>query len=159
MSNASQSTETVRFRTTVHQSGKTTTGIIVPPEVIERLGSGKRPAVKVGIGEYSYRSTIASMGGQYMISLSAENRAGAGVAAGDEIDVELELDSQPREIEVPEDLAEALAGDAVARQFFEGLSYSKKLWFVLQVTGAKTGETRQRRVEKVFGMLQEGRTA
>jgi Bacteriocin-protection, YdeI or OmpD-Associated/Domain of unknown function (DUF1905) len=147
----------MRFRTTIVQSGKTTTGIQVPDEVMEALGSGKRPAVKVTVNGYSYRSTVASMGGVFMVSLSAEHRAGAGVAGGDEVEVDLELDSAPREVTVPPDLAAALDAEPAARATFDGLSYSNKSWHVLQVTGAKTEETRQRRIAKSVEALKQGR--
>jgi hypothetical protein len=93
----------VRFRSTVELGGKTATGIPVPAEVVAALGSHKRPAVRVTLGAHSYRSTVAPMGGRFMFPVSAENRAGAGVAAGDEVDVELELDTEPRELAVPPD--------------------------------------------------------
>jgi Domain of unknown function (DUF1905)/Bacteriocin-protection, YdeI or OmpD-Associated len=134
----------MRFRTTVRQSGKTTTGIQVPDEVIEALGSGKRPAVKVTVNGYTYRSTVAVLGGGYMVSLSAEHRAGAGVAGGDEVDVDLELDTAPREVVVPADLAAALDAEPAARRTFDGLSYSNKSWHVLQVEGAKTEDPNRR---------------
>jgi hypothetical protein len=146
----------MRFRTTVRQSGKTTTGIQVPDEVIEALGSGKRPAVKVTVNGYTYRSTVA-MGGVYMVSVSAEHRAGAGVAGGDEVDVDLELDTAPREVAVPADLAAALDAEPAARRTFDGLSYSNRSWHVLQVDGAKTEETRQRRIAKSVAALKQGR--
>ncbi len=101
----------IRFRTTIVQSGKNTTGIEVPPEVVEALGAGKRPKVKVTIGDYTYRSSLASMGGVPMVSLSAENRAGAGVGGGDEVEVELAVDLEERTVTVPPDLAAAI--DAV----------------------------------------------
>jgi hypothetical protein len=147
----------MRFRTTIVQSGKTTTGIQVPDEIVEALGSGKRPAVKVTVNGYSYRSTVASMGGVFMVSLSAEHRAGAGVAGGDEVEVDLELDSAPREVTVPPELAAALDAEPAARATFDGLSYSNKSWHVLQVTGAKTEETRQRRITKSVEALKQGR--
>jgi bacteriocin resistance YdeI/OmpD-like protein/uncharacterized protein DUF1905 len=147
----------MRFRTTIVQTGKTTTGIEVPDEVMEALGSGKRPAVKVTVNGYSYRSTVASMGGRSMVSLSAEHRAGAGVAGGDEVEVDMELDTAPREVTVPDDLAAALDAEPAARATFDGLSYSNKSWHVLQVTGAKTEETRQRRIAKSVEALRQGR--
>jgi Bacteriocin-protection, YdeI or OmpD-Associated/Domain of unknown function (DUF1905) len=147
----------MRFRTTIVQSGKTATGIQVPDEVVEALGSGKRPAVKVTVNGYSYRNTVASMGGVFMVSLSAEHRAGAGVAGGDEVEVDLELDSAPREVTVPPDLAAALDAEPAARATFDGLSYSNKSWHVLQVTGAKTEETRQRRIARSVEALKQGR--
>ena len=147
----------MRFRTTIVQSGKTATGIEVPDEVMEALGSGKRPAVKVTLNGYSYRSTVASMGGKSMVSLSAEHRAGAGVAGGDEVDVDIDLDTAPREVDVPADFAAALAGEPEARRTFDGLSYSNKSWHVLQVEGAKTDETRRRRITKSVDILKQGR--
>jgi hypothetical protein len=147
----------VRFRTTIQQSGKTTTGIQVPEQVIEALGSGKRPAVKVTINGYSYRSTVAVLGGRYMVGVSAEHRAGAGVAGGDEVDVDIELDTAPREVRVPADLAAALAAEPAARRTFGGLSYSNKSWHVLQVEGAKTDETRRRRIARSVDILKQGR--
>jgi hypothetical protein len=147
----------MRFRTTIVQSGKTATGIQVPDEVVEALGSGKRPAVKVTVNGYSYRNTVASMGGVFMVSLSAEHRAGAGVAGGDEVEVDLELDSAPREVTVPPELAAALDAEPAARATFDGLSYSNKSWHVLQVTEAKTEETRQRRIARSVEALKQGR--
>jgi Bacteriocin-protection, YdeI or OmpD-Associated/Domain of unknown function (DUF1905) len=147
----------MRFRTTIVQSGKNTTGIQVPDEVVEALGSGRRPAVEVTVNGYSYRSTVASMGGVFMVSLSAEHRAGAGVGGGDEVEVDLELDSAPREVTVPPELVAALDAEPAARATFDGLSYSNKSWHVLQVTGAKTDETRQRRIARSVETLRQGR--
>jgi hypothetical protein len=147
----------MRFRTTIVQSGKTATGIEVPGEVMEALGSGRRPAVRVTINGYSYRSTVASLGGKSMVGLSAEHRAGAGVAGGDEVEVDLELDTTPREVTVPADLAAALDAEPAARATFDGLSYSNRSWHVLQVTGAKTEETRRRRVTRSVEALRQGR--
>ena len=147
----------MRFHTTIQQSGKTATGIRVPEEIIEALGSGKRPAVKVTINGYTYRSTVAVMGGVYMVGVNATNRASAGVAGGDEVDVDIDLDVAPREVTVPTDLAAALDAEPEARRTFDSLSYSNKSWHVLQVTGAKTDETRQRRIAKSTNILKEGR--
>jgi hypothetical protein len=146
----------VRFRTTIQQSGKTATGIQVPEQVIEALGSGKRPAVTVTINGYTYRSTVAVMGGEYMIGVSAEHRAGAGVAGGDEVEVDIELDTAPREVSIPADFAAALDAEPAARRTFDGLSYSNKSWHALQVEGAKT-TTRQRRIAKSVDILKQGR--
>jgi hypothetical protein len=147
----------LRFRTTILQSGKTATGIQVPAEVVEALGSGKRPAVKVTLNGYTYRSTVAVLGGAYMVGVNAEHRAAAGVAGGDEVDVEMELDAAPREVTVPADLAAALDAEPDARRTFDGLSYSNKSWHVLQIAGAKTDETRQRRIAKSVVVLKQGR--
>jgi hypothetical protein len=147
----------MRFSTTIEQNGKTATGIRVPDEVVEALGSGKRPAVTVTINGYTYRNTIAVMGGVFMVGVSAEHRAGAGVAGGDEVDVDIALDTAPREVTVPDDFAAALDAEPKARATFDGLSYSNRSWHVLQVTGARTDETRQRRIGKSVDMLREGR--
>src|SRR4029453_15775170 len=108
----------VRFRTTIQQSGKTATGIQVPEQGIEALGSGKRPAVTVTINGYTYSSTVAVMGGEYMIGVSAEHRAGAGVAGGDEVEVDIELDTAPREVSIPADFAAPLEAAPAARRAF-----------------------------------------
>jgi hypothetical protein len=143
----------VRFRTTIVQSGKSITGIEVPAGVVASLGTSKRLPVRVTINGYTYRSTIAVMGGRFMISLSAENRKSAGVSGGGETEVVLELDEAPREVTVPADLAEALAEDPEAKRVFDGLSYSRKQAHVLSVEGAKTSDTRQRRIAKAIGAL------
>ena len=147
----------MRFRTTLQLEGKTATGFRVPPEVVEALGQGKRPPVSVTINGYTYRSTIAAYGDVFMLPLAAENRAGAGVKAGDELDVDLELDAAPRDVAVPPDFAAALDADPAARRTFDGLSNSNKKWHVLSIEGAKTDETRQRRIGKSVATLHEGR--
>src|SRR5690348_14805627 len=126
----------MRFRGELMLNGKTATGIPVPDEIVAGLGAGKRPAVRVTLGTYTYRTTIAPMGGDYWIGVSAEHRAGAGVAAGELLDVEVEVDDAPRTVDVPEDLAAALAGDAKARAFFEGLSYTNRNTYVQWVASA-----------------------
>lgn len=148
----------MRFRATVLLGGKTATGIPVPAHVVEGLGAGKRPPVRVTVGAHSYRSSVAVMGGQFLLPLSAQNRASAGVAAGDEVDVDIELDDDPREVVVPPDFAAALEADEAARRSFEGLSYSNKSGHVLAIEGAKTPETRQRRIAKAVRLLAEGRS-
>ncbi|MGC7096228.1 YdeI/OmpD-associated family protein [Amycolatopsis lurida] len=147
----------MKFRTKIELGGKTATGFAVPTEVVEALGSGKRPAVTVTIDDYSYRSTVAVMGGRYLVPLSAENRTAAGVSADDEVEVDLVLDTKPREVEVPPDFAEALAAEPAAKAFFDSISYSDKRWHVLSVEGAKKPETRTRRIEKSVSMLKHGR--
>ena len=147
----------MKFHTTLLQSGKTATGIEVPVEIVEALGSSKKPAVTVTINGHTYRTSIASMGGKFMLPVSAEHREAAKVAGGDEIDVELELDTAPRVLNVPDDLNQALDNEPEARRFFDSLSYSNRLRHVLSVEGAKTDETRQRRIEKSVSTLKEGR--
>lgn len=143
----------MRFRGTVELGGKTATGIEVPPEVVERLGSGKRPAVNVTINGHTYRSTIASMGGRYLLPLSAENRAAAHTRAGDEVEVDVELDTAPRTVDVPDDFRAALDADPTARTRFDALAYSHQRRHVLAINEAKAPETRQRRIAKSIEML------
>jgi hypothetical protein len=145
----------MHFQAVIQQRGKTATGIEVPPEVVNGLGAGKRPAVRVTINGYTYRSTVAVMGGAFMLPISADNRCAAGVAGGDEVHVELELDAEPREVEVPADLAAALDRDTSAQRVFNELSYSAKRRHTLSVEGAKTPETRQRRIDAVVTSLRE----
>jgi hypothetical protein len=140
----------MKFSSTILASGKTATGIPVPESVVTALDAGKRIPVVVTINGYSYRSSIVFYTGQFLIALSAENRAGAGVSAGDEIEVDVALDDQPREVEVPPALAEALAQDSDAASAFAALSYSKKRAIVLSIEAAKTDETRSRRVAKAL---------
>jgi hypothetical protein len=147
------------FHSVVKLGGKTATGIPVPEEVVTSLGSSKRPPVRVTINGHTYRSTLASRGGQFMLPISAENRSSAGVAAGDEVEVDIELDTAPREVTVPPDLAEALERDVDAKRFFEELSYSQKQRHVLPIEQAKTAETRQRRIDKALSMLREVRSS
>jgi hypothetical protein len=147
----------MRFRTTLLSNGKTATGIQVPDEVVAALGSGRKPAVKVTIAGHTYRSTVASRGERYLVGVSAENRERAGVAAGDEIDVDLELDTEPREVAVPPDLMAAFARDRRAATFFDTLTPSQKQWYALPIEQAKAAATRERRVAKALAMLREGR--
>jgi Bacteriocin-protection, YdeI or OmpD-Associated/Domain of unknown function (DUF1905) len=147
----------MRFRTTILQGDKTATGIEVPEEIVAALGSGKRAKVLVTINGYTYRNSVAPMGGVYMVGVSADVRQAAGVAGGDEVDVDIELDTAPREVNVPDDFATALDAVPAARRTFEALSYSNKSWHVLQIDGAKTDETRQRRIAKSVEALRDGR--
>ena len=147
----------VRFRTTILQNDKTATGIQVPDEVVTALGAGKRPKVSVTIKGYTYRSSIATVDGRSMVGVSATVREGAAVAGGDTVDVDIELDTAPREVTVPPDFASALKREPDAKRFFEGLTFSKQRWHVESIEGAKTPETRQRRIDKSVDMLREGR--
>jgi hypothetical protein len=139
------------------QAGKNTTGIRVPDDVVESLGAGKRPKVTVTIKDYNYRNSIAVLDGVYMVGMSAEHRSAAGVAGGDEVDVDIALDVAPREVSVPEDFAAALRAEPNAQRFFEGLSYTDRRWHVLSVEGAKSAETRERRIVKSVDMLRARR--
>jgi uncharacterized protein YdeI (YjbR/CyaY-like superfamily) len=146
-----------KFQTTLLAAGKTATGIEVPANVIEGFGSSKKPAVKVTINAYEYRSTVAVMAGKFMLPVSAEHRAGAKIAAGDTVNVTLELDAAPRVLDVPQDFLDALEVDVVAKTFFEDLSYSNKRRFVLSIEEAKTPETRARRIVKSVETLRAGK--
>jgi hypothetical protein len=143
------------FRAVIQLNGKTATGIPVPPEVVDGLGQGKRPRVRVTIAGHTYRSSVAVMGGTFMLPVSAEHRAAAGIAAGDEVEVELTPDLEPREVELPPDFARALGQDPGASRSFGQLSYSRQQRYVLDVTGAKTPQTRERRIAKAIGELRQ----
>jgi len=145
----------MKFRAKVLLAGKTATGIRVPAEVVESLGPSRRPAVRVTINGYAYRSSVATLGGAFMVGISGEVHSRAGVSAGDLVDVAIELDPEPHEVTVPADFAAALKRDARATRFFESLSYSKKRRFVLSIEGAKTSETRHRRIASALRMLRE----
>ncbi len=147
----------MRFHTTILQGDKTATGIRIPDEIMTGLGAGRKPPVRVTINGHSYRSTVATVDGRPMVGISAENRAGAGVAGGDAVDVDIELDSEPRQVTVPADFAMALDAEPAARRTFDGLSYSNQSWHTLQIDGAKSEETRQRRIARSVDALREGR--
>ena len=142
----------VTFTTTIKMDGNNT-GIEVPPEVIAQLGTSKKPPVVVTVAGYTYRNTVAVMGGLYMISLSKANREAAGVKGGDKVEVTLELDTAPRTVDVPDDLAVALAAKPGARAAFDASSPSKRKEFVRQVEDAKTQETRDRRIAGIVAKL------
>lgn len=143
----------MRFRATLEQNGRTATGIEVPGRVLEELGSGKRPAVRVTINGYTYPSTVGSMGGRSLLPVSAAVREQAGVSAGDQLDVEVELDTAPREVTIPDDLAAGLRADPTAERAFAALSYSGKQRLVLPIEKAKAAETRRRRVAQALEEL------
>ena len=145
----------MEFRTTVVQSGKTATGLQVPDDVVAALGGGKRPPVTVTVGAHTYRTTVAPMGGAFWIPLAAEHREAAGLQAGQEVDVRVELDTATRETPLPEDLAAALDEDA--RAFFDGLAPSHRKEWVRWVVEAKKPETRAARIEKTAEALKAGR--
>ncbi len=144
------------FETTLAGSGGKT-GIVVPPDAVDALGAGKRPPVLVEVNGHAYRSTVAVMGGRAMVSVSAAVRAVTGLTAGDPLRVTLTLAQTPREVDVPPDLAEALSADERAGACFAGLSNSLQRYHVDTVNGAKTAETRQRRIDRAVALLREGR--
>ena len=138
------------FETTLLLGGKTATGVEVPADVVDRLGSGKRPKVAVTINGHTYRSTVAVMRGKYMLPVAAQERERAGIAAGDPVTVTLELDTAPREVDVPADLATALGR---LRPAFDALSYSRRKEHVRSIEEAKTDETRRRRIAKTLASV------
>jgi hypothetical protein len=146
----------IAFDTTVTAAGNNT-GIVVPENVIERLGAGRRPAVVVSVNGYEYRSTVAVMDGKHMISISAAVRKETGLAGGDPIHVTLTLADTPREVNVSGDFAAALAADPVAGAFFSKLSNSLQRYHVDNINAAKTAETRQRRIDKAIQLFREGK--
>ena len=147
----------MKFHAVVEQGGKTATGITVPDEIVAALGAGKKPAVSVTINGYTYRTSIATVSGSFKVGVSAEVREAAGVKGGDELDVEIALDTARREVAVPPDFAAALGAEPAAQATYERISYSEKRWFVLGIEDAKTPETRQRRIDKAIERLREGR--
>ena len=145
----------MRFESTVELGGKTATGIPVPDAVVDELGGSNRPAVTISVNGHTYRTTAARMGGRFLVPLSAEHREGAGVAAGDDITVDIEPDTAPREVTLPDDLATAMDDDA--RAAYDALSYSHRKEWVRWVEEAKKPETRAARIEKTVSGLREGK--
>jgi hypothetical protein len=143
----------ITFTATLELAGKTATGVQVPDDVVERLGAGKRPPVVVTVNGHTWRSTIAVMGGRFLLGVAAEHRVPAGVAAGDVIDVTVVLDDAPRTVELPGDLADALEA-AGARAAFDRLSPSHRKEHVRAVEEAKRPDTRARRIAKAVASLQ-----
>lgn len=146
----------MKFTTTIQGSGNKA-GIEVPEEIVNALGAGRRPPVVVTINGTSYRSSIAVMGGRNMVGVSAVNRELTGTSAGDTVEVDVELDTQPRAVDLPEDLAAALETEPEARAFYATLSYSSQRRYVEPLADAKTAATRSRRVAKVVTDLKAGK--
>lgn len=145
--------EAITFHTTIKQFGNNT-GIEVPEELVMQLGGGKRPLVTVTLNNYTYRSAIAVMSGKYLISLSKANREAASVAGGDALDVTVALDLQPRTVELPDDLQQAL-NEANVMEAFKNSAPSMRKEYVRQVTSAKAEATRARRIAKIVEKLSE----
>jgi hypothetical protein len=149
-------TASVTFDTVVTAAGNNT-GIVVPDELIERLGAGRRPSVIVNVNGYEYQNTVGVMGGRHLISISAAVRKDTGLKGGDEIHVVLTLAEGPREAAVPGDLAAALSADPAAGAFFAKLPGSLQRYHVDNINGAKTAETRQRRIDKAISLFRQGK--
>lgn len=145
----------MEFRTTVELGGRTATGLRVPDEVVEALGAGRRPPVVVTVDDYTYRTTVAPMGGAYFVPLAPEHREAAGVQPNDEVAVRLRLDTAPREVTVPDDLAAAF--DEPGRATFDALAYSHRQEWVRWIEEAAKPGTRAARIEKTVESLRAGR--
>ena len=146
------------FTTELLQGDGDTTGFVVPDKVVDAFGQGKKPKVTVTInGTFSYPNTVAVMSGKYMIGVSKERRKLAGVNPGEMVEVTLELDTAPRVMEVPPDLQKALDKDKAAKAYFATLSYSNQRRHIDNINGAKTDETRTRRIEKSVALFHEGK--
>ncbi len=145
------------LRAELLSSGKTTTGFEIPDEFVDRLGGGRRPKVRVRLEGTEFGTSIAPISGRFMLGVSAERREASGVVAGQTYNIEIELDTSPRKVDVPEDFAAALAAKPAAEEFFASLSYSNQSWHVLQITGAKQAETRARRIANSVAKLAQGK--
>lgn len=145
----------VTFETTVAATGNNT-GIVVPDEVIQRLGAGRRPPVAVEVNGYQYRYTVGVMGGRHMIGISAAIRKATGLSGGDPIWVTLTVVDAPRDVHLPDDFAAALAAEPVAEAYFDNLSNSLQRYHIDNVTSAKAPETRNRRIEKAVALFLVG---
>lgn len=145
------------IRILIQATGEGSAGVHLPDDVVEALGKGRKPPVKATINGYTWRSTVAVMGGEYWLGVSKEVRRNAGVQAGQEVDLTLELDTEERVLEVPPDFAAALDAEPEARRFFDTLSYSNKRRFTYSIDDAKTPETRQRRIDKSVDQLRNGK--
>ncbi|TXL72372.1 DUF1905 domain-containing protein [Vineibacter terrae] len=145
----------LNFRTKVLTAGKTATGIQIPDEVIDKLAAGRKPAVKVTINGFTYRSTVAVMNGRFMVGINAENREKAKVVGGDTIDVGIALDTEVRKVVVPADFQQVLERDPDLKRAFDSLSYTKRRVIAEAIAGAKTAETRERRIKKAARDLKD----
>ena len=145
----------MRLRLELRGNDGNAAGFVVPDEVVEELGGGRRPKVVVTIGKHTWRSSIANMGGQFMLGVSMANREAAGVAAGQTLDVDVVLDTAPRTVDVPDDLAAELAGDAGARETWATWSFTRQKEAARLLTEAKQPETRSRRLTKVLAELRD----
>ena len=147
----------MKFTAELLSTGKNTAGFEVPEEIVDGLGGGGRPKVSVTVNGFTFRTSIARMGGRYLLGFSGERRTEAGVSPGEVLEVDVVLDTAARVVDVPPELAAALAAEPEAKAFWDTMSYSNQSWHALQVASAKTDATRDRRISKSIGMLREGR--
>lgn len=155
MARARQTDGSVTFTTTLSAFGNNT-GIEVPAEVLDALGGGKRPAVVVDVNGYRYQVTAGVMGGRTLLPVNAAIRKETGLQGGDAITVTLALATAPREAVVPDDFAAAMK-TAKVRPFFDGLSNSIQRFHIDNVNGAKSPDTRARRIEKAVALFADGK--
>lgn len=146
----------MRFEAVIRQSGKSATGIAIPPEILESLGGGTRPTVTITVNGFAYTTALGVMGGTAMAPLSAERRAAARVAAGDAVEVDVVLSEAVREVQIPADLLTALAGEPAAAAFLDGLAYSHRKEWARWIEDAKKPETRAARVGAAVEKLRAG---
>jgi hypothetical protein len=143
----------MRFNAELRLGGKTATGIPVPESVIEGLGGGRRPRVTVSLNGYTFQTSLGTMAGQVLIPVSAAVRSAAGVAAGDRLDVEIELATEPAQVAVPEDVRAALAAEPETQAFFDGMTASQRRGYTEWIEQAKKAETRRRRLAQGLDAL------
>ena len=149
-------TTSIEFDTTLSSFGNNT-GIEVPKELIEQLGAGQRPPVLVNVNGFEFRTTVGVMSGKHLVGVTAATRKATGLAGGDAIHVVLTLATAPREVSVPDDFAAAMAANPPTADFFAGLSNSVQRFHIDNVNGAKTDDTRQRRIEKAIALVLAGK--
>jgi hypothetical protein len=140
------------FTTKLLQLGNNV-GIEIPDDVVAELGGKRVPVVITLPGGYSYRSTTAVMGGKNLVGVNAAHRAASGAAGGQVVEVTIERDEAPREVEVPQELATALAEDPAAADAWANLAVSRRKEHARAISEAKAAETKARRVEKTMAAL------
>jgi bifunctional DNA-binding transcriptional regulator/antitoxin component of YhaV-PrlF toxin-antitoxin module len=147
----------IAFTTTLQARGPAA-AVVLDDEQVEAVGHGKkRFPVKATVNGHTWRTTVARMGGEFLVGLNKEVRRAAGAEAGDEVEVVLELDEEERTVEIPPPLAELLAGDDAARAGFDGLSYTHRKEYARWIADAKKPETRDRRLAQALERLREGK--
>lgn len=142
----------MKFRTEV-EPPEPMHGLEVPPEVVEALGGGKRPRVTVTLNGHTWSTRIAIMRGRNLIGLSKANRTAAGVTDGEQVEVDLALDTTPMTVDEPDDLVAALDAEAGARAAYDRLTVSQRKQLVRVIDGAKQAATRERRIDKTIREL------
>ncbi len=143
----------MKLTAVLEPTGKNTTAFVIPEPVVDELAGGRSPKVSVTVDGYTFRTSVARRGERYLLGVSAERRAAAGLSAGQMVEIDLVLDTAPRDVDVPEDLARALRRDADASAAWAKLAYSRRQWHVLNITAAKKDQTRQERINRCVDSL------